>query len=198
MAFINSGASIVRSVLQRNLLNTWSRLYDRTNALPAFEEFRFDRLADERPDLVCYDVVFENSRPSFRFVHQGDRLAEVFGVKSQGQDLERSLLPHHVEIVMPAHYECLLRCRPVYSVFELPNVEGRTVIYERLLLPFGMGLRVTYLMASIKTISEDGAFPQSSLMRPGADVVHAIQAVIDGGLAASRIERQLNCDVVEI
>ena len=66
MAFINSGASIIRSVLQRNLLNTWSRLYDRTNALPAFEEFHFDRLADERPDLVCYDVVFEDNLYALR------------------------------------------------------------------------------------------------------------------------------------
>ena len=44
MNFVSASPSIVRSVLQRSLLNTWQRLYDRCNGLPPFGQFAFDRL----------------------------------------------------------------------------------------------------------------------------------------------------------
>src|SRR5205823_5491659 len=95
----------------------------------------------------------------------GRRLAEIFGVIPAGQDLKHGLRPHQLDALMPAYYECLLRCRPIYSAFDLPDLMGRRVNYERLMLPFGAGLDVTFLLASVKAISEDGAFVRDSLMR---------------------------------
>ena len=198
MAFVSASPSIVRSVLQRSLLNTWLRLFERTHELPEFDQFSFDRLADEMPDLVWFDVAYEESHPSFTVAHQGRRLADVFGFMPKGADLENFLRPHHVSPIMPSYYQCLLRCRPIYSVFNLPDVDGRRVLYERLLLPFGSGLTPTMLFGSIKTISDAGTFVQKNLMRPDSVVVRDVQAIVDSGFAMSRIEKQLDADVVEI
>jgi len=115
-----------------------------------------------------------------------------------GVDLESLLRPHHVAVVMPAYFECLSHCRPIYSVFDLPDVGGRRVLYERLLLPFGTGLEPNFMLSSVKTISDSGAFQQKNLMLPDATVVHDIHAVIDSGLAMSRIEKQLDSEVIEL
>src|SRR5690242_19898392 len=110
MNFVSASPSIVRSVLQRSLLNTWQRLYDRCNGLAAFHQFEFDRLADERPDMVFFEIVTDEQRPRFRVVHQGKRLADVFGFIPEGADLEKHLRTHHMPVVLPAYFECLSRC----------------------------------------------------------------------------------------
>ena len=198
MNFVSASPSIVRSVLQRSLLNTWQRQYDRGNGLAAFAQFEFARLEDERPDMIWFEIVVDEARPRFRVVHQGQRLADVYGLMPVGVDLESLLRPHHFAVVMPAYYECLSRCRPIYSVFDLPDVDGRRVLYERLLLPFGTGLEPDFMLSSVKTISDSGAFQQKDLMLPDATVVHDIHAVIDSGLAMSRIEKQLDSEVIEL
>jgi hypothetical protein len=198
MNFVSASPSIVRSVLQRSLLNTWQRAYDRCDGLPAFHQFEFDRLEDERPDMIWFDIVTDEQRPRFRIAHQGNRLAVVYGFMAKGEDLEKLLRPHHVAVVMPVYYECLSRCRPIYSVYALPNVDGRRVLYERLLLPFGSGGEPNFMLSSVKAISDSGAFVQKNLMLPDATVVHEIQAVIDSGLAMSRIEKQLDSEVIEL
>jgi len=45
---------------------------------------------------------------------------------------------------------------PVFTIVHLDDVCGRAVAYERLLLPFSEATAVTYIIASLKTISEDG------------------------------------------
>jgi len=199
VSFVSASPAIVRSVLQRNLLNTWLRLQGRNSALPAFTEFSFDRLADELPDLVYYDVKPGNEElPSFVVTHQGSRLAEIFGVIPAGQDLKQNLRPHHAQALMPAYYECLLKCRPIYCAFDLPDLIGRPVSYERLMLPFGSGLDVNFLLASVKAISPEGSFVRDSLMRPQSAIVAQVLAVIDSGLPLSRLEKQLDSDVIEL
>jgi hypothetical protein len=199
VSFVSASPAIVRSVLQRNLLNTWLRLQGRNSGLPAFTEFSFDRLDDKLPDLVYYDVKpGDDELPSFVVTHQGSRLAEIFGVIPAGQDLKQNLRPHHTKALMPAYYECLLKCRPIYCAFDLPDLNGRPVSYERLMLPFGSGLDVNFVLASVKAISPDGSFVRDSLMRPQSAIVAQVRAVIDSGLPLSRLEKQLDSDVIEL
>jgi len=69
MNFVSASPSIIRSVLQRSLLNTWQRQYDRGNGLAAFAQFEFARLEDERPDMIWFEIVVDEARPRFRVVH---------------------------------------------------------------------------------------------------------------------------------
>jgi len=197
---LNSAApSIVRSVLQRDMLNTWLRLFGRNNRLPAIEEFHFDRIENERPDLVYFEIVYGSGEPRFKVMYEGRRLAEAFGTSGEGKYLEDVLGPKLVPITMPIYYCCLSRGRPIYSVFTTSDVRSRIVSYERLLLPFGIGTHVDAIIASIKTISEDGSFEQKGLMRDAdAKLAYSVQAVIDAGIDVSGIANQLEADVIEI
>ena len=199
MGFVTESPAVVRSVLQRNLLNTWLRLQGRAYTLPGFAEFSFDRLEDELPDLVYYEVkAGGDDGPSFVVTHQGNRLAEIFGKIPVGQDLKQWLPPHQIETLMPAYYECMLRCRPVYCAFDLPDVNGRVVNYERLMLPFGSGLDVMFLLASVKAIGPDGSFVRNGLLWPQSEIIPQVGVIIDSDLSLSRLEKQLDTDVVEL
>jgi len=54
--FVSVNPSVVKSIRQRYLLNTWLRLYARENKMPAITEYRPERLGEELPDLVYYSV----------------------------------------------------------------------------------------------------------------------------------------------
>ena len=56
MEFESANPSVVKSIKQRDLLNTWLRLYAREQLLPRIEEYQPARLADELSDLVYYTV----------------------------------------------------------------------------------------------------------------------------------------------
>src|SRR5258708_33447578 len=66
---------------------------------------------------------------------------------------------------MLVYYEGLRRALPVYTISSIDDIYGRIVAYERLLMPFSQGGNVTHLIASLKTISEDGGFEIRNLMR---------------------------------
>ena len=72
---------------------------------------------------------------------------------------------------------------PVYTVSNIDDVYGRIVAYERMLLPFSEGGDVTHMIASLKTISEDGAFELRNLMRGNKTLpTSMLRAVIDRDL----------------
>ncbi len=52
MEFTSANATVVKSIKQRDLLNTWLRLYARDQAVPRIDEYQPARLEDEIPDLV--------------------------------------------------------------------------------------------------------------------------------------------------
>jgi hypothetical protein len=66
---------------------------------------------------------------------------------------------------MPAYYECVRSRLPVYTIAEIDDIYGRVVAYERLLMPFEQAGAVTDVIASLKTICEDGGFELKNLMR---------------------------------
>ena len=47
MDFESANPSVVKSIRQRDLLNTWLRLYARAQSLPRIEEYQPERLEDE-------------------------------------------------------------------------------------------------------------------------------------------------------
>ena len=195
----NATPSIVKSVRQRDMLNTWLRLFGKAQELPAIEQFQFERIEDERADLAYFEVEYETGEPRFKVAYEGRRLTEAFGKSGEGKYIEEVLGPKLATLMLPLYFQCLARGRPVYSIFTIPDARAREVAYERLLLPFGAGTHVDAIIASIKTISVEGSFEQRDLMR-NADTIlaYSVQVVIDGNLAAGRIAEQLDADVIEI
>jgi hypothetical protein len=99
---------------------------------------------------------------------------------------------------MPVYYECVERALPVYTISTIDDLYGRIVAYERLLMPFSEGGSVTHIIASLKTISEDGGFEIRNLMRGNDTLPTAkLRSVIDRDLFHRAPGRIPAGDVIE-
>jgi len=125
-------------------------------------------------------------------------MSSAYGHTGKGKPLDEYVGARLAPIVMPVYHQCVRRKLPVYTIAHLDDVYGRVVAYERLLLPFSEAEAVTQLIASLKTISEDGEFEIKNLMR-GHDAVPRpkLCAVIDRDLFHRRPGRIYAGDVVE-
>jgi hypothetical protein len=196
--FGSANPSVVKSIKQRDLLNTWLRLFARERLLPRIEEYQPERLEDELPDLVHFTVDTANWPPRLTIQSDGTRMASAYGHTGKGRLLDEYLGPRLAPIVMPLYHECIARRLPVYTISNIDDSYGRIVAYERLLLPFSVADNVTHLIASLKTISEDGGFEIRNLMR-GNDTLPAskLRTVIDRDLFHRAPGRIPAGDVIE-
>lgn len=193
MDFESANPSIVKSIKQRDLLNTWLRLYAPAQRPPRIEHFQPSRIEDELPDLVYMTV--EKADPACLIIDSdGTRMSLAYGHTGRGRYLDEYLGFRLAPLVMPIYQQCLDRALPVYTVSHVDDATGRIVAYERLLLPFSASRGITHLIASLKTISEDGSFEIRNLMRANdALPTFKLRAVIDRDLfhripAADQIE----------
>jgi hypothetical protein len=196
--FESTKPSVVKSIKQRDLLNTWLRLYARAQSMPRLAEYRPERLEDELPDLVYYTVNTAVTPPRLTIDSDGTRMSSAYGHTGKGKLLDDYLGPRLAPIVMPVYYKCIACKLPVYTIAHIDDIYGRVVAYERLLLPFSDGGEVTHIVASLKTISEDGGFEIRNLMRGNESLpTPKLRTVIDRDLfhrAPGRIEAG---DVIE-
>ena len=169
MDFASAEPSAVRSIKQLDFLKNWFRIHAKKKSLaPSLINFRPDRVEDEKRDLVYYRIEWSGIKPRIRINSQGSRLAQAYGKvgqANQGLYLDDYLGPDVAREVLPIYNECIRRVRPVYTVSSIDDVQGHRVMYERLLLPFSDGTVVTDIVASLKTISEDGRFEIKDLFR---------------------------------
>ena len=196
--FESATPSAVKSIRQRDLLNTWLRLYARQQAVPAIAEYQPTRLEDELSDLIYYAVDIATTPPSLTILSEGTRISRAYGHTGKGTLLDQYVGPRLAPLVMPVYYACVARGLPVYTIAELDDLYGRVVAYERLLLPFATGDKITHVIASVKAISVDGGFEIQNLMR-GNDALPRpkLRAVIDRELFHRAPGRIAAADVIE-
>ncbi|QWG20441.1 PAS domain-containing protein [Bradyrhizobium sediminis] len=183
MEFESANPSVVKSIKQRDLLNNWLRLFARERLMPRIEEYQPARIEDELPDLVFFTVDTASWPPRLTIESDGTRMSSAYGHTGKGRLLDEYLGARLAPMMMPVYYECIARRLPVYTIANIDDVYGRIVAYERLLLPFSNGDNVSHVIASLKTISEDGNFEIKNLMR-GNDSLPTpkLRAVIDRDL----------------
>jgi hypothetical protein len=183
LEFQSASPSVVKSIKQRDLLNTWLRLYARERLLPRIGEYQPERLTEELPDLVFYTVDSSQQPPRLTIQSDGTRMSSAYGHTGRGKYLDEYVGARLAPILMQVYHECLKRSLPVYTISNIDDIYGRIVAYERLLLPFSDGGGVTHVIASLKTISEDGGFEIRNLMR-GNDTLPTpkLRSVIDRDL----------------
>lgn len=196
--FASAAPSVVKSIKQRDLLNNWLRLYARQQTAPAIWEYQPARLEEELSDLIYYTV--DNSTPTPRLTIQseGTRISRAYGHTGKGILLENYVGPQLAPFIIPVYHQCVARGLPVYSVADVDDIYGRIVAYERLLLPFVTGDRVSHVIASLKTFCEDGGFEIKNLLR-GNDALPRpkLRTVIDRDLFHRAPGRIAAADVVE-
>jgi hypothetical protein len=166
--FESASPSIVRSVLQRDLLNAWIRLRGEYGGFVPYREYSPASLGQEKRDLIEYIVRQDHGDLDFIIASKGSNAARAYGTDAtdnRGTRLWDYLAPEMRPLVMPLYAECASRGLPVYSSSTLEDVNGTPVIYERLLMPFHENGQVDRILASLKAISEDGKFEISNLLR---------------------------------
>jgi hypothetical protein len=184
MDFESANPTIVKSIKQRDLLNTWLRLYARDQKPPAIAEYQPERIEDEMPDLVFFNIDATQKPPHIIIDSDGTRMASAYGHTGKGQRLEQYLGPSLAPLVMPVYYESIRRRLPAFTIAHIDDVYGRIVAYERLLLPFSdRDGTVSHIIGSLKTISEDGGFEIRNLMRGNETLpVPKLRTIIDRDL----------------
>jgi hypothetical protein len=195
--FASANPTVVKSIKQRDLLNTWLRLYAPTQRLPRVEDFQPARIEDELVDLV-FMTVEKTSPPRLIIDSDGTRMSVAYGHTGKGRYLDEYLGARIAPLVIPVYHRCLERALPVYTVSHVDDTCGRIVAYERLLLPFSDSEGVTQVIASLKTISEDGGFEIRNLLRANKALPTAkLRAVIDRELFHRVPGRIPSADVIE-
>jgi len=193
MDFESASPAIVKSIKQRDLLNAWLRLY-RGGRQPTLAAYAPDRLNDEERDLVYYKVFANENGPRFLINSEGSRLAQGYGrvdTGNKGTWLDEYLRPEVVPIVLPVYLECARRMLPIYTIAKIVDVRGQTIDYERLMLPFFAGGRLSDILMSAKLISEASRFELNNLFRVREKLpVPTLRAVIDRDLTMSGTPRQ--------
>jgi len=198
LEFESANPTVVKSIKQRDLLNTWLRLYAREQLMPRIEEYQPARLAEELSDLVYYTVDTALEPPRLTIQSDGTRMSNAYGHTGKGKYLDQYIGARLAPVVMPVYHECLKRALPVYTISNIDDIYGRIVAYERLLLPFSDGGGVTHVIASLKTISEDGGFEIRNLMRGNEALPTAkLRTVIDRDLFHRAPGRIAAGDVIE-
>ena len=196
--FESASSASVKSIKQRDLLNTWLRLYAKQQLLPKFEDYQPERMSEELADIVYYTVDGRGDQPKYLIDSDGTRMSNAYGTTGKGRYLDDYLGTKLTPIVIPIYHECVRRRLPVYTISKVNDLYGRKVDYERLLLPFSEGAGVNRLMASLKTISDDGSFEIRNLMRAN-DVmpIYTYKSVIDQDLFHKMPGRISPGDVIE-
>jgi hypothetical protein len=196
--FQSAGPSVVKSIKQRDLLNTWLRLYAKHDQLPKFDDYQPERMSDELADIVYYTVEGQGEQPRYLIDSDGTRMSNAYGTTGKGRYLDDYLGAKLMPIVIPIYHECVRQRLPIYTISKVNDLYGRKVDYERLLLPFSDGAGVSRLVASLKTISDDGTFEIRNLMRANDIMpIYTFKSVIDRNLFHKMPSRIMPGDVIE-
>jgi hypothetical protein len=206
MAFESADPSIVRSIKQREFLNAWLRAATKHQPLPLVDDFQPNRVGDELPDMMGYDVVGRGDSARFLITQAGARLSATYGsdhltpAERTNRYLDDALGPERYAHVITLYRTCLKHKRPAYSISTVQDADNKDVSYERLLLPFGSSDAVEQIVGSYKSISIEGGFKIKNLMglRPKAVPIILVRAIIDRDFVPSPAGRHQANDVVEL
>ena len=148
--------------------------------------------------MVFYTVDTQAEPPRLTIQSDGTRMSAAYGNTGKGRYLDEYLGARLAPMVMPVYYQCIARRLPVFTIASMDDIYGRVVAYERLLLPFSDDGGVTDIVASLKTISEDGGFEIKNLIRGNDKLpVPKLRTVIDRDLFHRAPGRIASGDVLE-
>lgn len=165
MLFPDSRPDVVRAINQRWLLNFWNRHIgeDRVPRWLAVEAENLSRLAD---NLSFLDVTGSGDAVRFVIRFHGATLARVYASGDvRGRFLDEVVKTANCPTGLKPYYRAVETGRPVYTIHDFKDREGRMVHSERLLLPFSRdGQTVDRVLAAFEFISPDGAFDNRELL----------------------------------
>jgi hypothetical protein len=165
MQFTSSQPDVVRSINQRRLLSYWDRLRAE-HPLPVWQGFEAEELASVADSLSFQDVIGTDGDARFLIRYHGKRISEAYGATCQGKFLDEILPLQYRTAALSTYHQVLVTKLPVYTIADTRDQRGRIVHYERLLLPFSRdGAAIDRILASLETVSPEGAFDHRNLFK---------------------------------
>jgi hypothetical protein len=206
MDFVSASPSVIRSIMQRVMLDAWRRAHRKPHHLPAIGDFVFERSDEEAADMMRFNVEGFGETARFLITQEGTRLAATYGSQHIAPEqrinryLDDAIGPERYARVLPSYHACLSHKHPIYAISMVQDADGKEVSYERLLLPFGSGDEVAQIIGSYKAISLEGGFKIDNLMgiKSLAAPAVIVSAVIDLGPAPRPPGVRISDDIVEL
>jgi hypothetical protein len=194
-------SSVIKSIRQRDLYTAWLRCYLKRNEVPPLRVYLPNNMGEEMPDLVYYDVKGEGENLRFLIVQAGERLAEAVGNSGDGEGvfLDRTLGPIQLKAILPLLLQTVRVGRPVYTIAVLSDVSGAAVTREVLFLPFGANGKVTQLVSSHKSISEERRFELKNILKLVDGMPkYSVRCIIDCKPRPVQLEASVSSDIVAV
>lgn len=172
---------VVKSISQRALLLHWREIAG-DSGLPPLERFAPPARAHDPRGLVFWSTEGEAGKRSFKTLHQGAYLVELFGYDPPPQQLLQDVLPPSLqEMTLDGLNACCDLRSVLYTIISTTDDRGNTIDCERLLLPFGEAGKVRQIIASLQLISVEGHFTRETVLaRFAADAKVTFAAQIAG------------------
>jgi hypothetical protein len=165
MLFPDSKPDVIQAINHRWLLKLWSRNLGkhRVPQWQAVEGKNVKRLAN---NLGFLDVADSLDGVRFLIRFFGTAICRVYGLSDpRGRYLDEVVRTANCPTGLRPYYRAVETGRPVYTIHDFADRDGRLVHSERSLLPFSSdGERVTRLLAAFEFVSPDGAFDQIDLL----------------------------------
>ena len=159
---------MIRAISQRWLLKFWQRCLKDTD-VPLWQSVEAEDLSRLSAGLSMLEVVAGSTpldNPRFRVGFHGATVGTVYGSEDcRGRYLD-DILSDRCSNSLIAYYQVVAEGCPVYTIHDIVDHTGRTVQFERLLLPFAsQGDSVDRILGSFEFICIDGAFESRELMK---------------------------------
>jgi hypothetical protein len=161
---------VIREIKQRELFNAWLRVHASSNARPVLKAFAPERIGDEINNMGRYAVVRSAHGVRFFIEQDGRNLAIAFGSSGKGKFIDEYVAPDIVDRILMNYRACVDHGMPIYAISDMVDRESRSVSYERLMLPFFSGDKVSHIVTHLRIISADGRFELNQLMNGAGGV----------------------------
>jgi len=165
MQFSAARPDVVRAISQRWLLNFWQQHLS-AHRVPCWQTVEAEDLSRLSSNLSFLDVIGGHGGLRFQIRFHGEMIGRIYGSPDcRGVFLHESKPePARAQALAP-YRQAVASGRPVYSIHDVADRQGRLVHNERLLLPFSHdGKNVDRILAAFEFVSPDGGFDNWDLM----------------------------------
>lgn len=165
MLFPDSRPDVIQAINQRWLLKFWNRHLGEHH-VPRWQAVEAENLTLMADSFTFLDVTVGDDAPRFLIRYYGPTVIRVYGLSDpRGRYLDEVAKTANCPTGLKPYYRAVETGRPVYTIHDFADREGRLVHSERLLLPFSSdGERVDRLLAAFEFVSPEGAFDQRDLL----------------------------------
>ena len=166
MKFSVARPDVVRAINQRWLLMLWNRHLG-AHRVPQWQAVEAENLSRMSGNLSFLEVARDNGTLRFLIRFHGDMIGQVYGSGDcRGKYLDEVVQTATCPTRLTPYHQAVETGRPVYTIHDISDCEGRLVHNERLLLPFSHdGMNVDRLLTAFEFICPDGAFDSRDLMK---------------------------------